>query len=137
MLKENAEERAVSIVTLATIRTKDKWQVFKGPRGVLMFSLCFLASTEKVSGDGRKNSHEREITERDRGRERERPRERERWKLVLADQCECYCLFCFFVHKGEGRREKASDAHEQCLGPLCQMSDHKLGMKVTALLLSM
>lgn len=41
-----------------------------------MFSLCFLASTEKVSGDGRKNSHEREITERDRGRERERPRER-------------------------------------------------------------
>lgn len=102
-----------------------------------MFSLCFLASTEKVSGDGRKNSHEREITERDRGRERERPRERERWKLVLADQCECYCLFCFFVHKGEGRREKASDAHEQCLGPLCKMSDHKLGMKVTALLLSM
>lgn len=46
--------------------------MFKGLRGVLMFSLCFLSSTKKVSGDRRKNSHEREITETDRGRESDR-----------------------------------------------------------------
>lgn len=104
--------------------------MFRRLPGVLMFGLCFLSSTERVSGDGEKNSHERKITERDRGR-----RQREaRWKLVLGDQCMCYCLFCFFVRKDEGRGEEASEAHEQCLGPLEQMPDHKLGIKVTALL---
>lgn len=33
-----------------------------------MLGLCFLLSTEKVSGDSSKNSHERKITETDRGR---------------------------------------------------------------------
>lgn len=49
-------KRAVSIATLAMICTKDKWQVFKGLQAVLMFSLCFLSSTEKFSGDGRKTA---------------------------------------------------------------------------------
>lgn len=105
--------------------------MFRRLPGVLMFGLCFLSSTEKVSGDSEKNSHERKITERDRGR---RQRERARWKLVLGDQCMCYCLFCFFVRKDEGRGEEASEAHEQCLGPLEQMPDHKLGIKVAVLL---
>lgn len=46
----------------------------------------------------------------------------------------CYCLFCFFVHKDEGRGEEASDAYEQCWGLLNQPPDHKLEIKVTALL---
>lgn len=51
--------------------------------------------------------------------------ERERQKLVLGDQCMFYCLFCFFVDKDEGRGEEASDAYEQCLGPLYQTPEHK------------
>lgn len=78
-----------------------------------MFSFVVLSPTEKVSGDGRKKSHERRITETDRGRRRER----EQHKLVLGDQCMFYCLFGSFVHKDEGRGEEASDACEQFSAP--------------------
>lgn len=101
--------------------------MFRRLPGVLMFGLCFLSSTERVSGDGEKQPRKENYRERQR-----EEAEGARWKLVLGDQCMCYCLFCFFVRKDEGRGEEASEAHEQCLGPLEQMPDHTLGIKVTA-----
>ena len=85
------------------ICTKDKWQVLKGLRGVLMFSLCFLLSTEKVSGDSRKNSHERKITETDRGRGRGRGRER---AIETRPWWSMHVLLSVLVLCPQGRRQR-------------------------------
>lgn len=78
--------------------------MFKGLRGVLMFSLCFLSSTKKVSGDGRKNSHEREITETDRGRGR--GRESDRNTSLVINACAIVCSVSLPARtKAEERRQ--------------------------------
>lgn len=92
-----------------------------------MLGLCFLFLPRKVPGDGRKNSHERKITERDGGRRRGRETETERERsLSLVINERAIVCFCFFVHKDGGRGDKASDAYEQCLGSLFHTRDLEL-----------
>lgn len=76
--------------------------MFKGLQGVLMFTLCFLLLTEKVSGDSRKNSHERKITETD----RERGRESDRNASLVITTCAIVCCVSLSTRtKAEERRQ--------------------------------
>lgn len=77
--------------------------MFRRLPGVLMFGLCFLSSTERVSGDGEKNSHERKITERDRGR---RQRERDGNSSLVINACAIVCSVSLSARtKAEERRQ--------------------------------